>query len=169
MVDPYLPYLASRWNRGCHNTALLYEEIIVQGYTGSQRTLRRQLQAFRHTRERPVSKQTIILDNPPSPRGVALLMVRPAQNRTAEQTAYLEQLIQSDETAAVVFMLAQDFGRLLRQREGLLRLEQWKAAVRESRDCGIDCICRWTGRRCRGCSQRMHHDLEQWHGRGVRE
>jgi transposase len=132
MVDPYLPYLASRWNRGCHNTALLYEEIIVQGYTGSQRTLRRQLQAFRHTRERPVSKQTIILDNPPSPRGVALLMVRPAQNRTAEQTAYLEQLIQSDETAAVVFMLAQDFGRLLRQREGLLRPEQWKAAVRAS-------------------------------------
>ncbi len=111
---------------------MLYEEIVVEGYTGSQRTLRRQLQAFRQTRERSVSKETIILDNPPSPRGVALLMVRPAQSRTGEQTAYLEQLIQSDATVAVVFKLAQDFGRLLRKREGQVRLEHWKAAVQAS-------------------------------------
>ncbi len=132
VVDPYLPYLASRWNQGCHNTALLYEEIVVQGYTGSPRTLRRQLQSFRQTRERLVSKQTIILDNPPSPRGVALLMVRPAQSRTKEQTAYLDLLVQSDETIAPVFKLVQDFGRLLRKREGHIRLEQWKATVRAS-------------------------------------
>ncbi len=128
VVDSYLPYLASRWNQGCHNTALLYEEIVVQGYTGSQRTLRRQLQVFRQTGERLVSKQTILLDTP-SPRGIALMIVRPAQNRTPEQTAYLTQLIQSDATVASAFALAQDFGRLLRQREGLLRLEQWKTAV----------------------------------------
>jgi hypothetical protein len=47
VVDPYLPYLASRWNQGCHNTALLYKEIVEKGYTGSQRTLRRQLHTFR--------------------------------------------------------------------------------------------------------------------------
>jgi hypothetical protein len=60
------------------------------------------------------------------------MMVRPAQNRTREQAAYLDQLIQSDETSAVVFRLAQDFGHLLRKREGQERLEQWKAAVRAS-------------------------------------
>jgi transposase len=60
------------------------------------------------------------------------MIVRPARNRTPEQTAYLDQLIQSDATVAVAFTLAQDFGRLLRQREGSLRLEQWKTAVRES-------------------------------------
>jgi transposase len=31
-----------------------------------------------------------------------------------------------------VFELAQDFGRLLRKREGQVRLEQWKVAVRVS-------------------------------------
>jgi transposase len=46
--------------------------------------------------------------------------------------AYLDQLIQSNETIAVVFTLAQDFGRLLRKHEGQVRLEQWKAAVRAS-------------------------------------
>jgi Transposase len=132
VVDPYLPYLASRWNQGCHNTALLYKEMVTQGYTGSQRTLRRQLQTFRQAGEHPVSKQTIILDHPPSARSVALMIVRPTQNRTAEQAAYLEQLIQSEATVAVVFTLAQDFGRLLRKREGVSRLEQWKAAVQAS-------------------------------------
>jgi transposase len=57
------------------------------------------------------------------------MMVRPAQSRTREQAAYLDQLIQSDETIAIVFRLAQDFGHLLRKREGQERLEQWKAAV----------------------------------------
>lgn len=60
------------------------------------------------------------------------MMVRPTQSRTREQTAYLERLVQSDSTSAVVFELAQDFGRLLRQHEGLVRLEQWKAAVQAS-------------------------------------
>src|SRR5207248_11251787 len=45
---------------------------------------------------------------------------------------YLEGLIQSNEPVAIVFTLAQDFGRLLRKREGQVRLEQWKAAVRTS-------------------------------------
>jgi transposase len=60
------------------------------------------------------------------------MMVRPTQSRTREQTAYLEQLVQSDSTIAVVFTLAQDFGRLLRRHEGQVRLEQWQAAVQAS-------------------------------------
>ena len=132
IVDPYLSYLASRWNQGCHNVARLYEEIVAQGYTGTRRTLEMRLRPFRPKGARPVSKQTIIWDKPPSPRGVALMMVRPTQSRTSEQTAYLEHLVQSDSTIAVVFELAQDFGHLLRKHEGLVRLEQWKAAVRSS-------------------------------------
>jgi transposase len=53
------------------------------------------------------------------------MIVRPVQNRTPEQAAFLEQLIQSDTTVAKAFTLAQDFGRLL-------HLEQWKTAVQAS-------------------------------------
>jgi transposase len=60
------------------------------------------------------------------------MMVRPEQSRTPEQAAYLDQLIQGNETVALAFKLAQDFGRLLRKREGQVRLEQWKASVRDS-------------------------------------
>ncbi|WP_236602234.1 ISL3 family transposase [Ktedonobacter sp. SOSP1-52] len=132
IVDPYLSYLTLRWNQGCHNVAKLYEEIVTQGYTGTQRTLQMRLRPFRQNVARPVSKQTSIWDKPPSSRGVALMMVRPAQNRTREQAAYLDQLIQSNETIALVFKLAQDFGYLLRKHEGRTHLEQWKAAVQAS-------------------------------------
>jgi hypothetical protein len=110
----------------------LYEEIVAQGYTGSRRTLEMRLRAFRPHGAHPVSKQTITLEKPPSARSTALMIVRPVQNRTPEQTAYLAQFIQSDATVAKAFTLAQDFGRLLRKQEGLLRLEQWKTAVRAS-------------------------------------
>jgi transposase len=132
VVDPYLSYLSERWNQGCHKARQLYEEIVAQGYTGSLRTLEMRLRAFRPHGVHPVSKQIITLEKPPSARSTALMIVQPVQNRTPEQTVFLQQLIQSDSTVAKAFTLAQDFGRLLRQREGLLRLEQWKTAVRAS-------------------------------------
>lgn len=57
------------------------------------------------------------------------MIVRPAQHRTADQIAFIERLCQSDPIVAAAFPLAQEFGQLLRHREGLRRLEQWKAAV----------------------------------------
>ena len=72
---PTFPRLSVRWNQGCHNVARLYEEIVTQGYTGTQRTLQMRLRPFRQKVARPVSKQTVIWDKPPSPRGVALMIV----------------------------------------------------------------------------------------------
>lgn len=46
-VDPFLPYLHQRWNQGCTDAAQLFAEIRERGYTGSQRTVRRHLQAVR--------------------------------------------------------------------------------------------------------------------------
>jgi len=132
IVDPYLSYLTLRWNQGCHNVARLYEEIVAQGYAGTQRTLQMRLRPFRSQGSHLVSKQTVMWDTPPSSRSVALMMVRPKQSRTREQATYLDQLIQGNKAIAVVFNLAQDFGRLLRKREGQERLEQWKAAVQAS-------------------------------------
>jgi transposase len=46
-VDPFLPYLHERWNQGCTDAARLFDEISERGHTGSQRTVRRHLQAVR--------------------------------------------------------------------------------------------------------------------------
>jgi len=143
IVDPYLSYLTARWNQGCHNVTRLYEEIVAQGYTGTPRTLQMRLRPFRQKVARPVSKQTVIWDKPPSPRGVALMMVRPEQRRTREQTAYLEQLIQSNEPVAVVFKLAQDFGRRLAKARGAGASGTMERLCANQWDCGTDRFCRW--------------------------
>src|SRR5579859_1507211 len=122
-MEPGVPQRRQAVRGNCHGI----------GYPGTQRTLQMRLRPFRRQVARPVSKQTVIWDKPPSSRGVALMMVKPAQNRTREQAAYLDQLIQSNETIAVVFKLAQGFGSLLRKHEGRMHLEQWKAAVQASR------------------------------------
>ena len=132
LADPYLSYLAERWNQGCHTAYQLYEEIRAQGYPGSLRTIERVTQGFRPHGSHLVSKQAITFGKPPSAHSTALMIVRPAQNRTKDQIAFLDQLVQSAPTMARIISLAQDFGNLLRQREGKARLEQWKAAVRES-------------------------------------
>jgi len=80
VVDPYLPYLGLRWNQGCHNTALLYEEIVVEGYTGSQRTDREaasgispnartsRLERDHHPRQSPFSPRLCASDGEVCPK-----------------------------------------------------------------------------------------------------
>ncbi len=132
LIDPYLPYLSKRWNEGCHTALALYEEVVTQGYTGSLRTIERIVAQFRPHGTKPVSSRMITLQKVPSARSVALMIVRPAEHRTPDQTAFLDQLCHSDPTAATAFTLARAFGQLLRKREGPQRLEDWKAAVRAS-------------------------------------
>ncbi len=132
VAGPYLSYLSDRWNEGCHTAAQLYEEVVAQGYTGSLRTIDRIVRQFRPQRTQPVSRQTITQGNVPSTRSVALMMVRPAPHRTKEQIAFIDQIVSRDPLIATAFTLTQEFGQLLRQRQGRSRLEQWKAAVRSS-------------------------------------
>ncbi len=132
VAGPYLSYLSDRWNQGCHTAAQLYEEVVAQGYPGSLRTIDRIVRQFRLQRTQPVSRQTITQRNVPSTKSAALMMVRPAQHRTKEQLAFIDQIVSRDPTIATAFTLTQEFGQLLRQRQGVQRLEQWKAAVRVS-------------------------------------
>jgi hypothetical protein len=47
------------------------------------------------------------------------MMVRPAQHRTKEQIAFIDQIVSRDATIATAFTLTQEFGQLLRQRQGV--------------------------------------------------
>ena len=55
LIDPYVPYLACRWNEGCQKPAQLYEEVVARGYTGSRRTMQRVLQQFGAQKGQPIT------------------------------------------------------------------------------------------------------------------
>ena len=132
LTDPYLSYLSTCWNEGCHKAVQLYEEIVAQGYTGSLRTIEKTVKAFRHAGIKPVGKRTILFQKTPSARSTALMMVRPVEHRTSEQITFIEQIVSNNPLIATAWTLTQEFGQLLRKLEGKSRLEQWKAAVRLS-------------------------------------
>ena len=132
VVDPYVSYLTQRGNEGCHTALQLSKEVTARGYTGSVRTIRRTVAQFRPHGAEPVTKQAITLQKAPSPRTVALMIIRPAQKRTKDQTMFIDQLCKSAPSAAMACTLAQAFGALLGNREGKAGLEKWKADGRAS-------------------------------------
>jgi len=69
------------------------------------------------------------------------MMVKPTHRRTSEQTAYLEHLVQSDSAMAVVFELAQDFGRRLAQARGAGALKAMESRCPDQWDCRADRFC----------------------------
>jgi len=75
----------------------------------------------------------------PSTREVALLFLRRPADRTDEQTAYVERLLQEDAAIAAAYTVTQDFATMLRQREGE-RLDQW---VEDAAQSGIDDLKRF--------------------------
>jgi AcrR family transcriptional regulator len=142
-VARFQEYLLQRWNDGCRNARLLYEEIVELGYTASYPNVRRFLAQFRTTRK---FKQV-----EPSPRPIilgkkreALSALQAARLMTIEPTKrsewhsrYLERLCQADPTIAKTFELAQAFAVMLRERQGE-KLDNWLGQVQEE---GIPEIC----------------------------
>lgn len=49
LIDAFRPYLHQRWNEGCTDATVLYQEIRQLGFTGSDKTVRRYVHPFRAT------------------------------------------------------------------------------------------------------------------------
>jgi transposase len=122
-LDPYLPYLAKRWQEGQHVAAYLFDEVKKKGYRGSKRTVRRQLAGWR-TVEPPPPAHVML----PGPRTLAWLLLRRPSDLDREEDVLLKQLYERSTELASARQLSQHFLRLVRERRGR-ELEEWIAAV----------------------------------------
>ena len=127
VLDPYEDDLRRRWSEGCHNGLHLWREIRAQGFAYSSSPVSR---FVAHLRQDPAlrparrARSALTSVRGPSAHEVALLFLRRPADRTDEQTAYVEHLLQEDAPIAAAYTLTQDFATMLRQREGE-RLDQW--------------------------------------------
>ncbi|WP_160573828.1 transposase [Actinomadura physcomitrii] len=109
-VDPFLPYLHERRKQGCTDAARLFTEIRERGYTGSQRTVRRHLQAVRAS-GKPAPKVTKQLS---VRRATHLITSHPDhmdENATLRLKKLLARCPELDTVAACVAAFAQMNGR----------------------------------------------------------
>ena len=127
VLDPYEGYLRRRWLEGCHNGMQLWREIRAQGFAYSSSPVSR---FVAHLRQDPAlrparrARSALTSVRGPSAREVALLFLRRPADRTDDQQAYVEHLLQEDATIAAAYAVTQDFATMLRQRQGA-RLDAW--------------------------------------------
>lgn len=136
--DPYEPYLRRRWEEGCHNATQLWREVREQGFTGSRSAFKDRLSRWRTepastgrprtSRSPPLSAATV---QPRSPRQASWLLVRSSSELDTEDQAYLAQLRATSSDIETVYPLAQEFQRLVRERDHPA-LERWLIAAEAS-------------------------------------
>lgn len=144
-LDPYKPYLLTRWQAGCYKRKELYEEICERGYRGSQSLLGLYLvevnkQHPRRIRYRgwhgPGNPRPNPLKNPLIPRQLlsatqaAFLMIKEQAALEEREVKLIEHLTHFDPELFALYELSQEFVRMVRQRQPH-KLEDWLLAVEQ--------------------------------------
>lgn len=122
---PEAAYLRERWAAGVQNAADLWRELRARGFSGSPGMVRRYVAAWRTTpcrrgRPNPRAATGTPRDRrprPPSPRHVRWWLLGPASDLEPDQQAYLERLRTVCPAITAAETLAQEFGRLVRERD----------------------------------------------------
>ena len=125
-LDPYLLYMAKRWREGQHVAAFLFDEIRKQGYRGSKRSVRRQVEGWR-TAEPPPPAHAML----PGPRTLTWLLLRRPSDLDEKDQILLNQLYERSAELVTARRLAQQFLRLVRERRGR-ELDEWVADVHQT-------------------------------------
>ncbi len=134
MLDPFTPYLARRWEEGCHVAMQLWREIKEQGYPGSLgRVLLAKLARQRRREPAPstpgryvdsmrkkTSKNSKRLSRKPSrplsSRRLAWMMVGDPEELSPDERHALQRAIEACADVATIYPLVQKFSAMVRRR-----------------------------------------------------
>jgi transposase len=137
ILAPYEGYLRTRLTAGCENGQELWRELRARGYTGSASPVYAWLVSHRTqpaTRGRPRLRghpAGLAMPKTLSPRQGAWLLQRPQTDLDDEERTTLEQLCGQSEGVATAHQLAQEFGRLVRERDRVA-FDLWLRRVEQS-------------------------------------
>lgn len=129
VIDPYQAYLLKRWQEGCRKGSVLCRELKAQGYHGSERAVYRYLTFLK--RQSLLEEFPKMVWPPLSKKRTTWLLVKEPSELDDEEQEALSTLRQSSATAEVVYHLVQDFGQMVRLRQGE-RLDAWLKKVETS-------------------------------------
>jgi transposase len=118
------PYLRGRWNSGCSNATLLWQEIRARGYPGGYGQVRDYLARFRAAGQIPTPAPV-----PPKARAVtAWIMTRPDRLADADRAA-LDAILAASPELADVTASVRAFAAIMNERRGRKLLEPWMTAA----------------------------------------
>lgn len=131
VLTAFEPYIRERWNAGEQNGQQLLRELRERGYRGSQATLYGLLGRWRtgprHSgpyARQPAPAPALPLPLHVSPREVSWLLLRPADDLTPLEAAYVSDLLRHADGVATTQQLVQTFFTLLQDQQGD-QLDAW--------------------------------------------
>ena len=150
LLDPYKPYLLSRWQQGCWNGVQLFEEITARGYPGSAPLLRRYLRELRTKQQEAGETNTLTLDaagttielplslspNPPinnrmAPTRAAWLFVSQPTKLDEKQQQQVQDIRVGHPDLETAYELSQRFVLMMTERRGS-ELDGWLIQAKQS-------------------------------------
>jgi transposase len=143
ILAPFEAHLQRRWDEGCHNGLELLREIRSLGYRGSHKPVARWTRARRQAPARTTPTKYLAepgapSESPgtdpsrrPSARRLAWLLVRDPERLDDAEAKALERMRESSPAVATAYPLAQQFGRMVREREAAAFVP-WLDAASES-------------------------------------
>jgi transposase len=141
LIDPYKPYLLSRWQQGCRTGSQLERELRAKGYRGSQRALYRYLATLEPSANSAAKrgsssamKQAAIPPNPLltlSVQQATWLFFRKGDELKPEERERLRELRQASPQLETAYQLVEQFLQMVRERTGE-QLSAWLAFVEAS-------------------------------------
>jgi transposase len=143
ILDPFVPYLAERWQAGCHNGVQLWREIRGQGYAGSRPLVsmwvaqQRRLLPSR-PQQAPRGQWPHPLAPPPparpiSARRAAFLLLKPPEQLDQDQSDMVARLERASPQVATASRLTHEFAQMVRERQRD-HLDDW---LQVAHTCGI--------------------------------
>ncbi|MFF4921223.1 ISL3 family transposase [Kitasatospora sp. NPDC001261] len=118
LIDPFKPYLNSRFTAGCTSAQQLFREIRERGYQGSVQVVRRHVASLREGTAEPVRADI------PSPRRITSWIMRPTGTLTEHEQEKLLGVRIACPDIARAYDLARCFHDLMTNRLGSL-LPEW--------------------------------------------
>jgi transposase len=131
-VEPYRAYVEQRWAEGCTEVKQLWQELQVQGYQGSYKSV------WMFTRGWKLSRQVAPQAAPAAPtapartpRQAMWLLARAPEELDDEDSAYRDALCQLCPDIAQAYPLVQSFQTMIRTRQ-VEQLDSWLEQVQAS-------------------------------------
>lgn len=132
LIDPFKPFLLTRWNEGCHNATQLFREIQGQGYAGRTTIVRNVIREFRDANGLPPRVRTLNVAplptdpsrRPPTLRALTFAVTGRPDKCKEEQKSLIERICAEQPKLGEVISQARTFTTLIREQQAE-KLQDW--------------------------------------------
>ncbi|TAK27434.1 MAG: transposase [Myxococcaceae bacterium] len=124
-------HLRTRWEAGCRDAVVLWQELRTHGFQGTYRTVQRHVAGWRTGEGAPKGTRTAMSAKAPSPRQARWWLTLPSERLSASQRRFVEVLLRDSDRARNAQRLAVAFGRVMRGRYAPA-LDEWMVEAEAS-------------------------------------